>query len=373
MNDNGFRNLLGETVANTVNGFRNPLDEPVGNTVNWFRDQLDFGRQAVRICFATLLISLLGPMGVAAADPVSTQPKTPTGRLLIIGSSSIYAQLIPDGRRAGLARRATLYDSLRGAHENTLIVDAGDFTPHIRGSGADARDERWRRVMQMVRTMKQLGYQAWTPGDTELCLGREGLDRIAKEIGGVCVSANLRDSVGTAIFPASLILTIGGISVGITAVTDPRFLTPAGPSNSADLDDFRLLDPDSTLSAVVEELTGKVDVIVCLAHLQARDIGRLVTAVPVISAFVGGHRPGFMPNGEMVGGVPIVRAGDHGYAAGLLELEVDRELGVVDCRGKSLPVNDTIGEMPSLADSLRAFEEREAARYPNRRVVRYSH
>ncbi|HEX7880810.1 MAG TPA: hypothetical protein VF720_15460, partial [Candidatus Eisenbacteria bacterium] len=197
-------------------------------------------------------------------------------------------------------------------------MDAGDLgqpdNPRVPGG--------WEVTEFTAKTLGEIGYDAWTPGERELLHGPEKLKRLVSSFGVPAVSANIRMD-GKRLFDEKVIRKTGGVSVGITGVTGPEVLldgkgiSEAGAALAAN---FELTDPVRALKPVVAELQKKCDVVVVLAHLAPPEARHLAEEVPGIDVLVVGHVPGSGYEGERVGDTWVLRTGQRGQMVSFLDM-----------------------------------------------------
>jgi 2',3'-cyclic-nucleotide 2'-phosphodiesterase/3'-nucleotidase len=122
----------------------------------------------------------------------------------------------------GLSRAATVIDSLRGRYPGqVIVVDAGDV---IEG---DPFADYYARVAPraphpVVEAMNLIGYDVATPGNHEFDYGPAAFARAVAAATFRYVSGNIRGLPGDTLeFPPYVVVTRGGVRVGITGFTTP--------------------------------------------------------------------------------------------------------------------------------------------------------
>ncbi len=119
---------------------------------------------------ATTALVTLGGFGLQS---FSTAPKT--SKITILHTNDVHSHIDPfgpeDGRNAnmgGVARRATLIESIRNENPNTLLLDAGDIfqgTPYFNYYGGELE----------FKLMSKLKYDAATIGNHDFDNAIDGL------------------------------------------------------------------------------------------------------------------------------------------------------------------------------------------------------
>lgn len=182
----------------------------------------------------------------------------------------------------------------------------------------------WEITEYAARTLGEIGYDAWTPGERELLHGPERMKKLASDFGIPVVSANIRVN-GKRLFDDHVIRKIGGVKVGITGVTGAEVLLSskvgirAGEEAVAAWD---LADPNRSLQPVVASLSKSCDLVVVLAHMAPNEAKLLAESVPGIDVLVVGHVPGPGYDGERYGDAWVLRTGQKGQSVSRLELTV---------------------------------------------------
>ena len=165
----------------------------------------------------------------------------------------------------GLVRAATVVDSLRAAYPGAVVlVDAGDL---IQGNpfATYFATVRPRLVNPTIDAMNAMRFDAATPGNHEFDFG---LDVLTRAYGGAAfpfVAANVfrlpRDTVA---FPPHVVVSRGGVRVGITGFTTPGVMVWNGDRLRGRLLVRRI--PDLAAAAVRATREAGADVVVALVH-----------------------------------------------------------------------------------------------------------
>ena len=134
-----------------------------------------------------LILALGCILTSSAAGP--HEPLLQPDKLVILSTTDVKGKTNPCGchiPKGGLARRATLADSIRSTFGQVLLVDNGGFFPED-----DAHREAAPFLMD---EMKTLGTDAVNVGERDLRFGRSYLEQNARRSGIPLVSANLMDN-----------------------------------------------------------------------------------------------------------------------------------------------------------------------------------
>lgn len=182
-------------------------------------------------------------------------------RLVILHTNDTHSQIDPDDKgRGGILRRKVLIDSVRGAEENVLLIDAGDavqgtlyFTLY------NGEVER--------KMMNELGYDVQILGNHEFDNGMESLARQYREINATKITTNY-DLSGTeleTLFVPYAIKEYSGRRIGIIGIN----LNPSGIIDEKNCTGVKYLDAIKTANATAQHLkaTENADAIIAVTHV----------------------------------------------------------------------------------------------------------
>ncbi len=163
----------------------------------------------------------------APAVDLTAQPKT--ARLLVASTTDVHGRLRGYdyfGNRAdtarGLARAATIVDSLRKTHPNQVVLlDAGDFLQGNPLTYVAAR-RGTTAAHPVIAAMNAMRYDAAAAGNHEFNYGVPFFRRAARQAHFPILAANIQWEKGQAQFLApSRIVQRAGLRVGIVGATTP--------------------------------------------------------------------------------------------------------------------------------------------------------
>jgi len=140
----------------------------------------------------------------------------------------------------------------------------------------------------MMDIYAAMGYDAVAVGAGDLAAGADFLQKNAKM---PWLSANLTDSEGKPLFPASRILTRGELRIGVIG------LTGAVPENQPSL---RAGDWRKPLAEALDKLRGQCHLVVALSNLGTEDNAKLARDYPQIDLLVtaDGNRGNVVPRSD---------------------------------------------------------------------------
>lgn len=164
------------------------------------------------------------------ATQSSQVPPADSAHVVIVATTDVHGRALGwDYVRdreypGGLSRAASIIATLRAQYpDQVVLVDAGDLLQGNLFAAYFGRIEQ-RRPNPLVDAMNALHYDAATPGNHDFDFGWEQLQQAAADATYRYVSANIvrggsgRDSL---MFPATLVLSRGGVRIGVTGFTTP--------------------------------------------------------------------------------------------------------------------------------------------------------
>ena len=240
----------------------------------------------------------LGSLALQSFVPVPAQRK-----ITILHTNDVHSHIDPfgpeDGRNAnkgGVARRASLVQSIRNENPNTLLLDAGDIfqgTPYFNYYGGELE----------FKLMSMLKYDLATIGNHDFDNGIEGLYKQMPHASFEFVSANYDFSntiMDTNVKPYKT-FTREGVKIGVFGLgieldglvikklyKETQYLDPIGIAQD--------------MSRILKE-EEKCDLIICLSHIgyyyknTPDTVSDVVLAIATkdIDLIIGGHTHTFLP------------------------------------------------------------------------------
>ncbi|MGJ8550646.1 bifunctional metallophosphatase/5'-nucleotidase [Winogradskyella wichelsiae] len=254
-------------------------------------------RDFIQKSSAATVLASVGGLSLQSFSPSKTK------KITILHTNDVHSHIDPfgpeDGRNAnkgGVARRATLVESIRKENPNTLLLDAGDIfqgTPYFNYYGGELE----------FKLMSMLKYDVATIGNHDFDNGIDGLYAQIPHADFEFVSANYDFSntvMDTHVKPYKIIIK-DGIKIGIFGLgikleglvgkdmyKETVYHDPIGKAQ----DMSRLLKEEESC-----------DLVICLSHLgyeyknnsdKVSDI-TLARATKDIDLIIGGHTHTFLP------------------------------------------------------------------------------
>jgi 5'-nucleotidase len=303
-------------------------------------------RAALRVsALVAALVALCGGSIPALAqrdDPGSPRATAP---LTILQLNDVYSIAPVDGA-GGLARVATLKQTLAAAGRTPLMMLAGDFL-------SSSVESTVFKGEQMIATLNAAGLDVATLGNHEFDFGIDVLLQRMAEAKFQWVVSNVLDiRTGKPIGGAApyVVRTFGTLKVGIIGLC----LTSEVPSER--LSRVRLQDPAEAAAMYVPMLKAEqVDAIVALTHLTYEEDRRLAERFPDIDLIVGGHE--HYPIAAVENRTLISKAGSD--AKFVARIDVNRgDTGIIERFYELIPITSTLADEPRTAGIVTDYMSR---------------
>lgn len=293
----------------------------------------DFIQQASA---GTALVTL-GSLGLQSFTTATTAKK-----ITILHTNDVHSHIDAfgpeDGRNAnkgGVARRASLIESIRNENPNTLLLDAGDIfqgTPYFNYYGGELE----------FKLMSKLKYDAATIGNHDFDNGIDGLYAQLEHAEFQFVSANYDFSntiMNTHTKPYKTFkkdgLKIGvfGLGIELNGLVDPTMYK-----------ETKYLDPIETTQDMsrILKTEEQCDLIICLSHLgynyrndpnKISDL-KLAKATKDIDLIIGGHTHTFLSKPTIVKNIEeknmlVNQVGCYGINLGKIDFYFDLDKNIL--------------------------------------------
>lgn len=310
------------------------------------------GRRA--LATAAFAAALLLPAAGARAQ--GAPAAAPADKLVLVSTSDVKAKTTPCGcsiPKGGLSRRAGFTDSLRKAHPNVLLVDAGGWFPDAQGERDDAPF--------MAEAMRDLGIAAAGLGDRELMFGRSFLLAALERAPVPVTCANLWDRTPgqprRTLARPSLLVKAGKQKVGFFGLIAPN--AALGPS----ADSLETSDPVEAATKAVADLRKQgANVIVLLSSLGRIETEDLVVAVPGIDVAVAGRNVPLLQRSRVIDNTTVVFGGEQGQYVGVTELDLDAKGKIVSRTSGAWMLGPEVADQPAMLAKVTAFEEQPSVK-----------
>lgn len=247
-------------------------------------------------------------IGLGAIGLTSFSSSLKTTKITILHTNDVHSHIDPfgpeDGRNAnkgGVARRASLVESIRKENPNTLLLDAGDIfqgTPYFNYYGGELE----------FKLMSMLKYDAATIGNHDFDNGIDGLFAQLPHAKFDFISANYDFSntvMDTHVKPYK-IFNFEDIKVGVFGLG----IELDGLVLERLFKETKYLDPVETTQEMTRILKEEkqCDLVICLSHLgyyygdESSRISDLMLAKKTknVDLIIGGHTHTFLPKPTVV-------------------------------------------------------------------------
>ncbi len=181
----------------------------------------------------------------------------------------------------GLARRATLIEKIRAAHNDVLLVDTGALFP-VNGLNKKMRAEL------ALDSMKVMDYDAVNISPFELLFGIKALRQWQESSGLPLIASNLVHKADNKPFARTHVtIKIGATTVAVLGIMNENAFDRL--PNPTPLNHLRILPPAEALASLTAELKGKADIIILLSRLSHKDTAALISDMPEITLAISGR------------------------------------------------------------------------------------
>ena len=247
-----------------------------------------------------------------------------TCELVLLHTNDHHGLVLPINGQGGLAERAAFVKTVRAAHPNVLLVDAGDINTGTALSNMFSAEVD-------IKAYNLIGYDAVTFGNHEFDGTQAKLNKQIEEANFPFVSSNIKTKDGKALGGHQyLIKDYDGFRVGILGITTLRTLAMAGSNSFVNNDLIFIPEIDAARDAVsLLRNKEKADVVIALTHVgdvkeSASHVtsAELAAAVPGIDIIVDGHSHTKYETAKRAGNTWIVSANEWGKFVGEGKLSI---------------------------------------------------
>lgn len=247
---------------------------------------------------------------------------------------------ISGGKEGGLARVATIRNSLLKENPHTYTILAGDFfSPSALGTAIINGEAL--AGQQMVAVLNVMGLDYATFGNHEFDLKESQFLQRLQESNFTWISGNVFD-VDNRPFPGVLpykILEIESkegnkIKIGLIGVT-----IESNPANYV-----RYKEPVAIVKEQVEFLKDRVDIIIAITHLALEQDQKIAETIPEIDLILGGHEHENIQQWRGTDFTPIFKADANARSIYIHYLSYDTETRKLNINSQLKPVTDAIAD-----------------------------
>lgn len=268
--------------------------------------------------------------------------------ITVLQTSDLHGTIAPwdyatdTERDYGLAKIATIVNEERAQDPDLLLVDSGDTI-----EANMIQEFRYDDIPPMMKAMNAMNFDAWILGNHEFNFEFETLLAAIKNSDATVVAGNIYKQNGERFTKPYVIQDVKGIKVGIIGLTAPH--VPRWEASNPERYDYMTFPtPEEELLKILNEIEGKADVLIVVAHYGAD--GEYTTAGmrelaekhgDRIDAFLIGHAHATLSE-TLPNGVIILEPGSQGSALSKLVLDMEKIDGkwiVASKSGEIIPIS----------------------------------
>lgn len=287
--------------------------------------------------------------------------------ITIVYSSNVLGYYQPCGcsegeQLGGMYKKSTYLDNYRKEHGEVVIVDSGDLLNENEDLSEKVRESAKLKAELIAQIYNTVGIDAVGVGELDLVLGIDFLKELQEKYNFPFISANLVDEKGVPFFKPYIIKKINGKSVGIFG------LIGSDSEMASKIDNLtggraKVQNSLKTAKAVLNELSGKVDYIIAVAHQRTNRNWVMAKKVQGINLIVGGHDKLSTEEPSKAGNSLIVQAGEKAQHLGVLEVAMNDSQTV---HNTLVPFGSKIEDDQKIKDMISDYDLRVAAMYSDR-------
>jgi 2',3'-cyclic-nucleotide 2'-phosphodiesterase (5'-nucleotidase family) len=279
--------------------------------------------------------------------------------------------------RYGLAKVATIVDSIRNKQPYTLLLDAGDWLQGNQFADYFSKDGYSVPYYPLLKVAEAMNFDAFVLGNHEFNFGIEYLNKRIEQTTIPVLGANIYHyETKESAYKPYLIKNVGGVNIGVIGLTTPGSAVWDRPRVQGRLD---FGDGTEAASRFVPEVLSKgAEVIIILAHsglesgssfttpgIPEENFGRSVLeTVPGINLYVFGHSHRVTDNLNVMGPdstiVPVIQAGRWGSHLGEAHFKITRDangqIQILDVQTKAFNV-ESVKSDESLLQLAKPYHE----------------
>ena len=305
----------------------------------------------------------------------SQAPSAPsdTTHLVIVATTDVHGRVrgwdyVHDVETpGGLTRAGTILETLRTQYPGRVVlVDAGDLLQGNPFATFFGKQDQ-RQPQPIVDAMNALQYDAATPGNHDFDFGLPLLHRAGVEATYHYVTANVDQTAGGPLFPATVVLPRAGLRVGITGFTTPGVMVWDRAQLAGQVRVRRIAEAAPAALAQLEREGANVKIVLIHAGLGGgssydttgvgpeNDAAALASVTPKPDVVIVGHSHREMRD-TVINGVHFVQPRNFAQSLSVVHVFVVQGK-VVAVRAELVPLRTTTPELARLTRRLDAAHE----------------
>lgn len=205
-----------------------------------------------------------------------------------------------------------------------------------------------------IDLLNDLHYDAVTIGNNEgITLAHNDLDTLYKQARFPVIVSNLYNQDGRHpnwVKPYEIFTAQNGIKIGVIGATVyyEKFYELLG---------WSIQNPMDRIKMCLDEIRGKVDIIILLSHLGLSDDEWIADEFPEIDVVLGGHTHHVLKNGKKIKQTMLACAGKYGQWVGHVEIFVNNNKSIKDVKAELIETN-RLKEDEQTREQLREIENK---------------
>ena len=276
-------------------------------------------------------------------------------QVTILHLNDLHARLLPDEQgRGGFAHVATAIEEERARAEHAVVLHAGDM---VQGSPVSTIFEG----TPVFEVANRLGFDAHCLGNHEFDYGWEKIAEFRRVTAAPILAANVLNSEGKLLVPATAVLTAGEIRIGIVGALTERLARLIKPAQSGP---WRATPLVEALREPVAEMNERADLVVVLGHLFDDEDEAILRELPDVDVLVGGHDHGGRDTELLIDGRIGIKLRPYGRELGRLDIAFDRDAGqIVQHRWRRIQISQgRFPPKPAIAALVDQWESKVSER-----------
>ncbi len=216
----------------------------------------------------------------------------------------------------GFSRISKYLKNLREENNHVLFFDGGDLfhgtLPLVNSKGN-----------VMLPLLEKMGLDGFVPGNWDFAYGKQQLQQLTQTLPFPTIACNLKDQdTNDHFLKPFMVKELGGVKIGIIGLTYP-FVDITMPQSFSEGLGFSIGVEEVRKN--VEELKGKVDIIVLLSHMGLPLDVKLVSLVDGIDIVLSGHSHDRVIEPIVINETHVVQAGSSSSFLGRLDITYEED------------------------------------------------
>ena len=267
------------------------------------------------------------------------------------GALELHNELFWDSEGAilkkvgGFSRISNYIKNLREDNNHVLFLDGGDLfhgtLPLVNSNGN-----------VMLPLLEKMGLDGLVPGNWDFAYGKKQLQQLIEQLPFPTIACNIKDEdTNDHFLQPYMVKELGGVKFGVIGLTYP-FVDITMPQSFSEGLAFSIGVEEVRKN--VEDLKGKVDIIILLSHMGLPLDVKLISLVDGIDIVLSGHSHDRVIEPIVINETHVVQAGSSASFLGRLDLTI-KEDKVTDVQYELIHVDEQFEEdeeVKTIVDSI---------------------